>query len=117
MTPTILGPVIGALGVTAGAWFTYRAQRRVAAGRVETSEASALWNAYDKLFEKSEGIRGELAEELVATRAELKENKTALVALQVRLADVERQLVEQEIGCAKQIDALTRELARLRGDS
>lgn len=94
--PMIVAPIIGVIGTIFGGLLTYRANRRTAAGTVETSNASELWAENSRLIER-------LSKEV----ERLGQQVDTLEAVNLQLSAENRALHEQ-------VKLLTAEVADLR---
>ena len=109
LVPMILGPVIGVIGTVFGAFLANRAARRTTSGTVETSNATELWNAnnriidglradIDRLRKDVDGLRNEVATVRQERDQLMRENGD----LRVKLHDLELEMVRLRAGQAMQ---------------
>lgn len=103
MPTSVLIPLATIVAAIVGGLVTYLIARRGSSGRVETSEASTLW-------EESRAIRKELQEESASLRLRLAEAETKLAEALTKLAEANTSLVNAKW----QAERLREEVLELR---
>lgn len=105
--PLVIGPMVGVVGTTFGAWLTVRANRRTTSGSVETSNASELWTEnnriQDRLRADIDRLRkdvDDLRAEVVAVRLERDQLMRENSELRIKVHDLELEMVRLRTGQA-----------------